>query len=206
MTSTIAIALTGFFVYGGYGSITPDNFVQAKSQLGPTYEASTSEAYEEPESLPTYTVSMTGYNAVAAQTDGDPRTTASGAYSNPEIIAARSVDLADELPFGTVISVMPATTTPNCGYGFIADEIGLRVIGDSMASRMRNKIDILFDEDETVHAQEGKLRNPARALGYCKNVQIAVVGHVDIRHIPKTQSELAALINGTGGKDLAINK
>ena len=132
---------------------------------------------------------MTGYNAVAAQTDGDPHITASGAFSNPDIIAARSQDLADELPFGTVIEVVAASSSPNCGYGLVDDQIGLRVIADSMHSRMRNKIDILFDMQDTVRAG-GKETNPAIALGVCKRVQIRVVGKIDMKNIPTTQTGL----------------
>ena len=39
--------------------------------------------------LPSYTVTLTAYNAVPAQTDSNPLETASGAYSNPEVVAAR---------------------------------------------------------------------------------------------------------------------
>ena len=55
--------------------------------------------------LPDYPVTVTAYNAVPEQTDSDPFTTASGAYSNPEVVAARSQDLADKLPFGTIIEL-----------------------------------------------------------------------------------------------------
>ena len=175
------MALTGFFVYGGLGLTSTiaaaDIPTDTISQAAPTY--------------PIYTVSMTAYNAVPGQTDSNPNITASGAFSNPQIIAARSIDLADKLPFGTIIAIQAATTTPNCGYQYVADKIGLRVIGDSMAARMRNKIDILMDADEYIPAQLGKLRNPAKALGFCRGVQIVVVGHVDIHNIPKTQEELA---------------
>src|SRR3989344_3796760 len=88
-----------------------------------------------PPSLPTYQVRMTGYNAVAAQTDSDPEITASGAYADPDIIAARSRDLADELPFGTVIAVTAASSSPECGYDLVDNLIGLRVIADTMNAR-----------------------------------------------------------------------
>ena len=39
---------------------------------------------------PSFTVTLTAYNAVPAQTDSDPFTTASGMYSNPDLVAARS--------------------------------------------------------------------------------------------------------------------
>ena len=142
-----------------------------------------------------YSVSMTGYNAVPGQTDSEPLTTASGAYSDPDIVAARSVDLADELPFGTVIEIVPAATStdPSCGVSLVQPLIGYRVIADSMNARMHNKIDILFGTDDIVHVG-GIDRNPARALGFCRGTKIVVVGHVAISHMPKTQAELKAML------------
>ena len=145
---------------------------------------------------PTYqtlVVSMTGYNAVPEQTDANPLVTASGAYSNPDIMAARSVDLADDLPFGTVIAISTDASSPNCGISAVSELIGLRVIGDSMHPRKRNQIDLLFDQNDTVRAR-GKQMNPALVLGVCKDIEIAVVGHVDIKHIPQTQTALKAAL------------
>jgi len=176
MTSFVSTALMGFFVYS---SVAGGNFasgLEAKTIQEPSY--------------PTHTVSMTGYNAVPAQTDSDPHTTASGAYSNPEIVAARSVDLKDELPFGTVVEIVAVgDPSKNCGASVIEDHIGLRVIADSMHSRKRNQIDLLFINDKVVRAA-GKTVNPAVAMGVCKNVEIRVVGKVDIKDMPKTQAEL----------------
>ncbi len=140
-----------------------------------------------------YHVAMTGYNAVPEQTDESPFVTASGAYSDPDIVVARSVDLADDLPFGTVIEVVPGTTTPTCGVGLVNDFIGLRVVADSMHPRKRNQIDILFHADDFLKAG-GRMVNPAIALGVCSDVGVRVVGHVDVNHMPKTQAELAAMI------------
>ncbi len=132
---------------------------------------------------------MTAYNAVPWQTDEDPFTTASGAYSNPDIIAARSRDLADELPFGTVISITAASSSPNCGYEVVGDMIGLRVIADTMHARMTKKIDILFDIDAKAKVG-GKQVSAAKAFGVCKNVTIEVVGKIDTKRMPKNQLEL----------------
>lgn len=142
-----------------------------------------------PIELPTYTVAMTAYNAVPGQTDDTPHITSIGAFSNPEIIAARSQDLADELPYGTVIEITAASSTVNCGYEVVKDQIGLRVIGDAMNARMRNKIDILFGENDTARAR-GTTMNSARVLGRCGSVQIQVVGKIDTKNMPKTQQEL----------------
>lgn len=170
MTPIISSALVGLFLWN------------------PVAVSTVEAAIPEPV-LPTYTVAMTGYNAVSGQTDEDPFTTASGLYSNPDIIAARSVDLADELPFGTVIEITTASSTPGCGLSLVDHQVGVRVIGDSMNARMRNKIDLLFDQNDTVRVG-GKLMNPARVLGICKSVEIRVIGKIDLKNVPKSQDEL----------------
>lgn len=147
---------------------------------------------------PVHTVKLTAYNAVPEQTDSSPDITASGARSNPEIIAARSRDLANELPFGTVIAFESAEKSNNCGFDIVEHLIGYRVIADSMHERMNNKIDILFDGSDTVHVgvngQGRRATNPALALGVC-DVTIRVVGKIDVRDMPSSQSELALLVN-----------
>lgn len=147
------------------------------------------------ESLPAYTVSTTGYNAVPAQTDEDPMVTASGAKSNPEIIVARSVDLADKLPYGTIIAITPrAATSTKCGISTVGDQIGYRVVADSMHPRKRNQIDIMFDVNDTVLL--GKIeKNAALVLGVCKDVEIRVVGKVNVSEMPRTQTELQKVVD-----------
>lgn len=150
------------------------------------------------EEAKTFTVKLTSYNALPEQTDGDPMTTASGAFSNPEIMAARSVDLKADLPWGTVIKVSRAgADSHNCRFSEVESQIGYRVIGDSMHSRKRAQIDILLDENNTVPVY-GKEINPALALGLCSDVTIEVVGHIDsVKNFPKTQAELIAMVEGT---------
>jgi len=145
-------------------------------------------------------VSMTAYNAVPAQTDVTPYITASGAYSNPNVVAARSDDLAQALPFGTVIEIESASSSASCGYGAVGKDIGLRVIADAMNVKEKNKIDILMPQSQT--SASGKKENPALVLGVCKNVTIKVVGHIDIASIPKTQSALAAAVDSSA--ELAV--
>ena len=88
------------------------------------------------ETPPSYVVTLTAYNAVPGQTDDTPFETASGAYSNPEVVAARSRDLARELPFGTIIEFSaPTTAQGTCGYSVVAPSIGYRVIEDTMNAR-----------------------------------------------------------------------
>lgn len=158
---------------------------------------------------PSYTVAMTGYNAVPAQTDNDPLWTAAGAYSNPETIAARSRDLADELPFGTIIEIDgPAKTQDSCGYDAVSNVIGYRIIADTMAARFTNRIDVLFDTKPAYKTADG-MRNAAEVIGICKGVTIRVVGHltIDDTHpgkLPKTQAELAALVENNNSGTLAV--
>lgn len=145
---------------------------------------------------PSFSVKLTAYNAVAAQTDGDPHITASGAFSNPEVVAARSRDLADALPFGTVIALeAPSATQNSCGYDAVEHLIGYRVIADSMHSRKSEQVDVLLDAADTVRVG-GKLTNPSRALGVCEGVGIRVVGHLDLNNMPKTQAELVRFVEG----------
>lgn len=150
----------------------------------------------------TLSVAMTAYNAVASQTDGDPLITASGAYSDPNVVAARSDDLAGELPYGTVIEIESASSTNSCGYGAVGSEIGLRVIADAMNAKMNNKIDILLPQK--IKTASGKNVNPAIVLGICKNVAIKVVGHIDISNMPQSQAEIASDLDSSA--DLAVAK
>lgn len=145
------------------------------------------------EAARTYQVSMTAYNAVPGQTDDNPFVTASGMASNHEVVAARSRDMAAELPFGTVIRVERSTKdTPSCRFGEVEHQIGYRIIADTMHQRWVHKIDVLFDQTDTVPVN-GRMVNPAVALGHCGNVTITVVGKVDMKDPPTTQAELAAM-------------
>lgn len=143
-----------------------------------------------------YTVKMTGYNAVPAQTDSSPEWTASGARSNAQVVAARSRDLAEELPFGTIIEVVTRDGVKNpCGISTAHHLIGYRVIADTMHSRKKNQIDIMFENDDRVTVGSKKV-NAALALGICDDIEIRAVGFVDINDIPRSQLELVARING----------
>lgn len=144
----------------------------------------------------TYTVKLTGYNAVPEQTNEDPFTTASGLYSNTEIIVAKSRDL--DLPFGTVIQIHTENRklTGGCGVEVVSDLIGYRVIGDVTHARKSMQIDVLLDHTKPVPLN-GKLLNPSIILGVCDGVEIEVVGKIhDLKNVPKTQKELAKLIEG----------
>lgn len=150
--------------------------------------------------VPTYTVTMTAYNAVPGQTDDSPLTTASGAFSNPEIVAARSRDLAEELPFGTIIEIFGPASDPNntCGYGVVEPIIGYRVIEDSMNAKFTKRVDVLVGTSQNFLRPDGSVQNAAKILGVCDGVTVRVVGHVDLEHLPKSQRALAALVTGLG--------
>lgn len=181
MPTIITTALMGLFILSGTGGAT--SLESAKKPSLPALE--------------TLTVSMTGYNAVPEQTDGDPFTTASGAYSNPNVVIARSVDLKETLPFGTVVEIVVPDTAlnANCGLAQVEHLVGYRVVADSMHPRKRNQLDILFDVNSTVE-HNGKEKNAAVVMGVCKEIEVRVVGKVDIKTIPKTQTELLAAVTG----------
>jgi 3D (Asp-Asp-Asp) domain-containing protein len=156
---------------------------------------------------PTYQVRLTAYNAVPAQTDGDPSVTASGLPSNSEVVAARSQDLGDELPFGTVIKVTrTADDTPGCNFHKVEPLIGYRVIADTMNARWTKRVDIELDARDTVKV-DGVHINPAEALGLCGGVKVTVVGRIPLGQIPDTQEKLASLFaDAPSSPALAINK
>lgn len=203
MTGIITTAVTGVFLLQ---AITPQALALGVAQV---------EATPVEPSYPTLTVKMTAYNALPGQTDDTPDRTSIGAYTDPDIIAARSPDLAEKLPYGTVIEVVPASTSSpkdvNCGREAVEDQIGLRVIADAMNPRIKNTIDILLDHTDLVSVK-GKKRNPAKALGMCKNVTIKIVGRIDVKKVkdmPSTQQELKLALetrNIAAGEDLAIGK
>lgn len=150
----------------------------------------------------TIPVRITGYNAVPEQTDGDPFTTASGAFSNPEVVAAVSRDLKADLPFGTVIALEASDKLSGqyCGWELVEHFVGYRVIADTMNARHRERVDILFAEDALVDVRvDGTVKrvNAARALASCGGIKVRVVGRVDIKEIPETQAELAMRVERT---------
>jgi len=183
MTTTLATALIGLFAFSGNTTFTAPEEMNSLSVAPEVINLS---------------VKATAYNAVPEQTDADPSTTASGLSSNPEIVAARSRDLADTLPFGTVIAITaPSEASTSCGIEAVSDQIGYRVILDVMHARKRSQVDILFNHENTVSVG-GHERNPADVLGVCDGVTVSVVGHLDLKDVPQTQVELRALVEGSG--------
>jgi hypothetical protein len=75
----------------------------------------------------------------------------------------------------------------------VGDTIGYRVIADTMNKKFTDRVDVLFPTAAT------RLQNRAVVLGVCGDVRIRVVGHVDIKDIPKTQADLAALVMSKSG-------
>lgn len=150
-----------------------------------------------PVALAPFTAKLTAYNAVPSQTDNNPLVTAIGAFSNPEVVAARSGDLAYKLPYGTVIAIEHAgADSPSCGYSKVESQIGYRVIADAMNPRISNTVDVLLDQNKTV-PYSGRMINPGRALGRCGAVTIRVVGKISVKDIPSTQLELAQIVEGS---------
>ncbi len=195
MQTTISTALMAIFLLSGAPQPTVD-FAQT--------ETVSEIRIEEKASIASYSVSLTGYNAVPEQTDSDPFTTASGAYSNPDMIVARSVDLKEELPFGTVIQFVfdENASKGNCGLSMVEHLVGYRVVADSMHPRKVQQLDILFDKNDTVQVGKKDL-NPAVVLGVCKNIKMQVVGKIEIKNMPTTQTELIAMVNAAS---LAVGK
>ncbi|MDP1689664.1 MAG: hypothetical protein Q8L52_00425 [bacterium] len=156
-------------------------------------------------SQPSYAVTLTAYNAVPEQTDGNPLETASGAYSNPEVVAARSQDLADELPFGTIIEIDGSNASKKtCGYSVVAPLVGYRVIADTMNARYTDRVDILLGAKASYATIDKGMKNAAEILGICNGITVRVVGFVGINHIPKTQAELARLVGTPSKKGIAL--
>lgn len=185
---TILTALMGFLLFSGGAMAVPAYAQAPETPAGPSY-----------------TVALTAYNAVPEQTDGNPFETASGAYSNPEVIAARSQDLANELPFGTIIELDDSeeSSSGTCGFARVAHRIGYRVIEDTMNARFTKRVDILLDEKAIYATADKGMKNAAQVLGVCKGITVRVVGHLDGKRVPKTQTELAAIVDAST-KTLAL--
>lgn len=191
-----SIALTGFFVWS---SVATSSVLTTQTVTAPLAEPVAPLATAPAKSI---SVMLTGYNAVPEQTDSDPFTTASGAFSNPQVIVAVSKDLRyGALPFGTVIALEANSTDNDCGFPMVEHLIGYRVVADQMHPRWEKKIDVLLDEDAVVsiavNGQPKKAINPAKALGKCRDITARVVGKVDIKDIPRTQAELAMRVEQT---------
>ncbi len=189
----VSIALTGFFVWTGMTASTTPIITPAPT---PPLVESTAPLVQAKKST-SRSVKLTAYNAVPEQTDDTPFITASGIKTNHETIAARSRDLADALPFGTIIALESPQKSNSCGFSVVDHLIGYRVIADTMHERKREQIDILLNENDTVmigvSGQPKKETNPARALGIC-HVTYRVVGKISIKDVPETQAELAAMV------------
>lgn len=189
------MTLTGLFVWSSFGTSAvltpPPTRAEEAKPVAPLTAAAPK----------TFSVSITGYNAVPEQTDSDPFTTASGAYSNPEIVAAVSRDIKESLPFGTVVVFEAENPSgPHCGWKRIEHLVGYRVIADTMNARHTNRADILFPTDAMVDVRvDGGVKsvNAAKVLASCGGITMRVVGKVAIKDIPETQAELAMRVEKT---------
>lgn len=199
----ITIALMGFFAFTGGPAAAPE---AATTAVSGAEESVTILARNEAATIArasgneTRTVKLTAYNAVPEQTDEDPFTTASGAYSNPEVIAAVSRDLwGTVMPKGTVVALEYSGTSATCGFDKVEHLVGYRVVADTMHQRWSNKMDLLFDQDDkvmiAVNGKPAEMTNPAKALGVC-TVSVRIIGTIDIKDIPDTQEELRRIVEG----------
>lgn len=177
----------------------------AAAAAAPAQASSTGALPAQPEPPPSLSVAMTAYNAVPDQTDSSPNITASGAYSNPQVVAARSQDLAAKLPYGTIIKITgPASPSGTCGYKTVKPLIGYRVVADAMNVRYTDRIDILFGTKQNYILGNGHVMNASNILGLCHGVKVTIVGHIDLKNpanLPKTQAALAAIVQ----QDATVN-
>ncbi len=196
----------GFFAFGGGTAPMNASSTEASAPVATTtiaMKTSTPIVRLAGDAAEPLSVMLTAYNALPEQTDSNPSVTASGAPSNPEVVMARSSDLAEYLPYGTIVAVEYAgKDSEGCRFNTVSGLIGYRVIADAMNARMHDKVDVLLDHTETVEVH-GKQMNPALALGLCHGVSIRPVGRIKISEMPATQEELRKLVEGDA---LAINR
>ena len=149
-------------------------------------------------SLPGFSATLTANNAVPAQTDDEPGITANGGPARAGVVAARSQDLGDELPFGTIIAIDAPAASATCGYKAVAPLIGYRVVTDTMNARYRDRVDVLFDTEDNYVLPSGKTMNASSLLGVCPGVSVRIVGFIDLaKHaLPANQAALAKLVTG----------
>jgi 3D (Asp-Asp-Asp) domain-containing protein len=191
-------ALVGFLVLP-VGVIAPNTAEAAQTALTPGMgiEALVAPNVSAKVAAPVpFTAKLTAYNAVPGQTDATPFVTAAGAFSNPEVVAARSGDLAAKLPYGTIIKIeRTQADSPACRFSSVEDQVGYRVIADAMNPRISNTVDLLLNQNKKVWV-DGRLVNPAYAVGRCDAVSVTIVGKMSVSAIPMTQAELVTMVEG----------
>jgi 3D (Asp-Asp-Asp) domain-containing protein len=180
MLHIISLALSGLLTWSGVGAIEESKSVPHVFDPAPI-------------TIKMHSVRLTGYNAVPEQTDSNPEVTASGALSNPEVMAARSRDFATEMPFGTVIAIKSPENDRSCGFNEVEHFIGYRVITDTMHARKERQVDVMFTTTDTIRLGNRSL-NPAVVVGIC-DVTVDVIGKLALENIPSTQAELAMIVN-----------
>ena len=87
-----------------------------------------------------FTVEMTAYNSVPAQTDSTPNVTASGAKAAPGTVAV-SRDLLERFPYGSEIAVL-SVSGPGCG-GYVPETP--LTVADTMNARIRHHLDVWLE-------------------------------------------------------------
>lgn len=145
-------------------------------------------------------LTMTAYNAVEQQTSRHPNITASSSSANAQIVVAVTPKLLKKLPFGTVVrfTYSGSTQSQKCGFRYVQNRIGYRIVLDKMNPKMNRDLDILFGNNDMVNIEGGKRVNSSVALGTCRDVSIKIVGFIDMRNqpLPETQNQLLRIIKG----------
>lgn len=195
MLPTITTALAGLLLLSNssLADATSTSWTKVAPAEEPTYK--------------TLTVLMSGYNALPGQTDDTPDITASGTKPVPGVTAARSQDLAGELPYGTVIEIVHtdvALSGKGCGLSVLDGVDGYRVITDAMHPRKTNQIDLVFSATRTVQ-HGGRDLNRAQVFGLCDGMEIRIVGSVELKNLPQSQSELKLAV-AKSRSSLAVDK
>lgn len=200
----LVLVLVSFLVLP-VGVIAPNPVEAAQTALVPNMGLEALKApgvHKKNAVLAPFTAKLTAYNAVPGQTDATPFVTAAGAFSNPEVVAARSGDLAAKLPYGTIIRIgRTQADTPSCRFSSVEGQIGYRVIADAMNPRITNTVDLLLNQSRKVWV-DGRMVNPALAVGRCAEVSVTIVGSMPVWKIPMTQVELAAMVEK--GSEVAL--
>jgi len=97
---------------------------------------------------PTYRVRATGYNSHASQTDSTPFITATGARTQPGIIAVSRDLLDEEIPYGSLVRLKDLGNFHNGrGHGKHQDFLDAQdifIVEDTLHWRKRNQIDVWF--------------------------------------------------------------
>ena len=154
LVAALAAALVAYWAARPDAAATPAPDAGARALPAPNAEA---EVVAPERDTDTFTVEMTAYTSVPAQTDGTPNLTASGAPTAPGTVAV-SRDLLGRFPYGSEIAVL-AVSGPECG-GYVPDTP--LTVADTMNARLENHIDVWLETTEQAR-NWGRCRADIRA-------------------------------------------